>query len=207
MNEVKRFVREYRKTIPSATGDNTRQSGLISQQAITNTTAETTVSLTAAFFDTNLCRPAVRGFSLSISQSATRLKAMAAVRADTIARRIRMIIRRLGNPRAATIIDPAAKGRAKIVCEKRTNLRIRWMNSVTRHFAGTRRLYPRSHIAVPLGQTSRSPGLNLFESVVRFAPYGRPGVDLTASLSSTSCRTAARYRSVSLPLRHWAGGS
>src|SRR5665213_446982 len=65
-------------------------------------------------------RDAVRGFALSNSRSAMRLKAMAQVRAQTIDARISKNILQPGQPRlsrAATAIEAMAKGRAKTVCE------------------------------------------------------------------------------------------
>ena len=53
-----------------------------------------------------------------------RLNAMAQVRAQTIAARIRPKVRQPGQPRlsrAATAIAASANGSAKTVCEKRTN--------------------------------------------------------------------------------------
>src|SRR5215469_7610579 len=99
----------------NATGDRKKQSGLINKLTKTNPAEGASTRDHATRLEINLCLPAVRGFSLSISQSATRLNAMAAVRANTIARRISKTIRALGIPRAATIIDPAANGSAKIV--------------------------------------------------------------------------------------------
>ena len=69
-------------------------------------------------------RLAVRGFSASNLRSTMRLKAMAQVRAQTIAARISPKVRQPGQPRwsrAATTIAASANGRAKTVCEKRTN--------------------------------------------------------------------------------------
>src|SRR3954469_18799836 len=69
------------------------------------------------------CRPAVRGFSASNLRSTMRLKAMAQVRAHTIAARISPKVRHPGQPRlsrAATAMAARAKGRAKMVWEKRT---------------------------------------------------------------------------------------
>src|SRR5688572_27972975 len=54
-----------------------------------------------------------------MSQSATRLNAIAAVRAKTMASRMSPSSRMVGQPSAATSIAPSAKGSAKTVCEKR----------------------------------------------------------------------------------------
>src|SRR5580658_9079063 len=98
-----------------ATGESAKQSGLISQLTTINAADGTITSDQPSRLETSLCRPAVRGFSLSISQSAIRLNAMAAVLAKTMARRMSRMVLALGNPCAATIIDPAANGSAKIV--------------------------------------------------------------------------------------------
>ena len=68
-------------------------------------------------------RFAVRGFSLSNSRSTIRLNAIAQVRAQSIAARIRPNVRQPGQPRwsrAATTMDANANGSAKMVWEKRT---------------------------------------------------------------------------------------
>src|SRR5450631_3152206 len=70
------------------------------------------------------CRFAVRGFSASNLRSTMRLKAIAHVRAQTIAAMISPKVRQPGQPRlsrAATTIAASANGSAKTVCEKRTN--------------------------------------------------------------------------------------
>src|SRR5882672_10866354 len=69
-------------------------------------------------------RAAVRGFNASNLRSTMRLKAIAQVRAHTIAARINPNVRQPGQPRsarAATTIAASANGSAKTVCEKRTN--------------------------------------------------------------------------------------
>ena len=60
----------------------------------------------------SLCRPAVRGLCLSISQSASRLKTIAAVRAKTIATTMSAKIRAGGQPSAATTMEQI--GRAHV---------------------------------------------------------------------------------------------
>src|SRR4030081_2825165 len=101
--------------IASATGERTKQRGLISQLTTMNPADGATTRDHPTSLETNLCRPAVRGFCLSISQSATRLKAIAAVLAKTMAKRIRRTIFKLVKPCAATIIEPEANGSAKTV--------------------------------------------------------------------------------------------
>jgi len=69
-------------------------------------------------------RVAVRGLAASNLRSTMRLKAIAHVRAQTIASRMRPKVRQPGQPRfsrAATTIPASAKGRAKTVCESFTN--------------------------------------------------------------------------------------
>ena len=80
-----------------------------------NASDETASSAMAPGRETSLCRPCVRGLRLSISQSARRLKVIAAVRAKTIAKRISPKIRAEGQPWAATTMEPSANGSAKIV--------------------------------------------------------------------------------------------
>src|ERR1700736_6129178 len=101
--------------IASATGESRKQSGLMNQQTATKQTAERATSNIAIGLVTSLWRPGVRGVRLSISQSARRLNAIAAVRAKTIASRISKASGQSGRPRAATSIDPTANGSAKIV--------------------------------------------------------------------------------------------
>ena len=58
----------------------------------------------------------VRGFSASIDASASRLNAIAAERAATMATIIQASERPLGTPLAASIAPHSAKGSAKIEC-------------------------------------------------------------------------------------------
>ena len=62
-------------------------------------------------------RPAVRGFAASISRSASRLCAIAALRAPTIASRIFPTVIQSGMPRAASTAESSANGSAKSVWE------------------------------------------------------------------------------------------
>src|SRR6478736_5159917 len=110
-----------------ATGESRKQSGLINQLTKMNPAEDAHTRDHPTRFETSLCRPAVRGFSWSISQSATLLNAMAAVRAKTMAERMSRTSLTLGNPCAETIIDPAANGSAKTVWENLMNFRMRWM--------------------------------------------------------------------------------
>ena len=61
-------------------------------------------------------RPLVRGFNLSKRASAILLKAMAALRAPTIAATIQPICHQDGKPFCASNAPINAKGRAKTVC-------------------------------------------------------------------------------------------
>ncbi len=61
-------------------------------------------------------RVAVRGFLASMSASTRRLKAMAAVRAETMQTTIQNRTGRRGMPWAASTAPVSAKGRAKMLC-------------------------------------------------------------------------------------------
>src|SRR5215472_13413738 len=63
-----------------------------------------------------MARMAVRGLAASIRASATRLKAMAAERAETMHRTIQPSLAAVGIPPAASIAAQSANGRAKIEC-------------------------------------------------------------------------------------------
>ena len=76
-------------------------------------------NIQAIGFATRRCRSAVRGFFWSSDQSHNRLNSMAAVLARTMQASTRSDVRKVGCPLAATKSAPKAKGRAKIVCEKR----------------------------------------------------------------------------------------
>ena len=81
-------------------------------------------ALTSEIFPAGRWRIAVRGFFASNCRSAIRLKAMAQVRAQTIATKIRRNVFHPGQPRlsrAATTIAASANGRAKTVWESLTN--------------------------------------------------------------------------------------
>src|SRR5260370_26061062 len=70
------------------------------------------------------CRFLVRGLSATNLRSTMRSKAIAHVRAQTIAAKISPNVRQPGQPRlsrAATSIAASANGSAKTVCENRTN--------------------------------------------------------------------------------------
>src|SRR5919197_6128825 len=80
---------------------------------------------TAHNFDTSRCREAVRGLRWSSDQSTSRLKSIAAVRANTMQMITRTKTLNDGQPFAATTSAPRANGSAKIVCEKRISRRKR----------------------------------------------------------------------------------
>ena len=65
---------------------------------------------------TGSARVAVRGLSASIEASASRLKAIAAERAETMATIIHAKARQAGIPPAASIAPQSANGSAKIEC-------------------------------------------------------------------------------------------
>ena len=64
------------------------------------------------------------------------MKTIAAVRAKIIQSRISPKIRHPGNPCAATIIAPSAKGSAKTVCEKRMKVRNRTKGALGEELKG-----------------------------------------------------------------------
>src|SRR6516165_253913 len=115
----------------SATGDRRKQRELMNQQTRIKAAAENATRDQPTRLETSRCLAAVRGFSLSISQSAMRLNAIAAVLAKTIARTISNMTRVAGKPREATIIEPMANGNANTVWENRTNFRILSTYSIT----------------------------------------------------------------------------
>ena len=93
-------------------------------QARRRTRAQSAIALASEICPAGRWRLAVRGFSASNLRSTMRLNAIAQVRAQTIAARISPKVRQPGQPRlsrAATIIAASANGRAKTVCENRTN--------------------------------------------------------------------------------------
>src|ERR1700756_2415820 len=63
-----------------------------------------------------MARMAVRGFAASIRASATRLKAMAAERAETMHRTIQPSLAAVGIPPAASMAAQSANGSAKMEC-------------------------------------------------------------------------------------------
>ncbi len=94
--------------------------------AKTNTAAESAQKTDASSAETRpagMSRAFVRGFTASIPRSATRLKAIAAERAPTIATRIQKSVGRGGTPRAARTAESSANGSAKIVCANVTRER------------------------------------------------------------------------------------
>src|ERR1017187_546397 len=84
---------------------------------------QSAIALASEIWPAGKWRLAVRGFSASNLRSTMRLKAIAQVRAQTMAARISPNVFQPGQPRlsrAATAMAASAKGRAKAVCEKRT---------------------------------------------------------------------------------------
>src|ERR1700731_1672264 len=118
----------------SAAGARSAVVRLMAALATRNPAAQSARSVQAAGFRTSRCRVTVRGFFWSSDQSLSRLKSMAAVRARTMQTRTRSSVRGASRPLAATRRDPKAKGRAKMVWEKRTSRRNRatgldWANA------------------------------------------------------------------------------
>src|ERR1051325_7827763 len=113
--------------ITMATGERWKQSGLMKKLAPMRPAPLSRQSVQAAGKEIrplSRWRIEVRGLSLSKARSTMRLKAMAQVRAQTIASRIRPKVFQPGQPRwsrAATAMEARAKGRAKTVWEIFTN--------------------------------------------------------------------------------------
>ena len=111
-------MKEYPRTIASATGARAKHSGFRNHAAATNIPAENAQNAAAAGTDTapeGISRRAVRGFTASTSRSTIRLNAIAEERAPTIATRIQRIVPAFGKPPAASTAERRAKGSAKIV--------------------------------------------------------------------------------------------
>ena len=110
----------------SATGESQKHSGFKNQLAAVSPAPEIAHNKTALVSEISPAgrwRLVVRGLSASNLRSTMRLKAIAQVRAQIIARRMSPNVRQPGQPRlsrAATHIAASAKGKAKTVCEKRT---------------------------------------------------------------------------------------
>src|ERR1700742_4043149 len=103
--------------IRQATGQSARQRGLSSQQPRTKAASATRQRAMVMRFVPSVERRFVRGLKTSWSQSAQRLKHMAAVRALTRHQRIQRRILRVGSPWAATNMEERANGSAKTECE------------------------------------------------------------------------------------------
>src|SRR6266576_5976428 len=118
---VNRLVSEYKKITTKATGASAKVSRLMQAAAKMKPAELSTNHIKAVDFAMSRCRTAVRGLRWSSDQSTNRLKSMAAVRARTMQINTNRKILQEGHPFAATKSAPKAKGRAKIVCEKRIN--------------------------------------------------------------------------------------
>src|ERR1035437_4648667 len=110
----------------SATGEREKQSGFSRKLTPTSPAADRAQRVPAVnklIWPVGRWRPAVRGFSASNLRSTMRLKAMAQVRAQTIAASTRAKVRQPGQPRwsrAATAMAASANGKAKAVWENLT---------------------------------------------------------------------------------------
>jgi hypothetical protein len=96
---VNRFAREYQNTMASATGESTKQMVPSFQVAATNATDATVMNSRASprvMSPRGNSRPAVLGLSASCDASTSRLNAMAALRAATIATTIHTSLRAAG---------------------------------------------------------------------------------------------------------------
>ncbi len=111
-----RLASEYQNTIASATGDSAKQIQPSGQADATNATALTTRNDHACRADSlpaGISRLAVRGLSASQRASTMRLKAIAALRAVTIASTIQRIrIGSTGRSTAARSAPTSANGSA-----------------------------------------------------------------------------------------------
>src|ERR1041385_9159266 len=100
----------------SATGDKAKQTGLSKKLAPTKPNAALTHKITAParlIWPVGKCRAAVRGLRASNLRSTIRLKAIAHVRAQTMAARMKRKVRQPGQPRlarAATSMAASVKG-------------------------------------------------------------------------------------------------
>src|SRR6478672_7806032 len=102
-----------------ASGESASASGLSCQAATTSRAALAAVNRTTAAGLTSpagSARPAVRGLAASIRRSTSRLNAIAALRAPTMATTIQATVRQGGHPPAARSIPRKANGSAKRVC-------------------------------------------------------------------------------------------
>ena len=112
-----RLASEYQNTIASATGDSAKQIQPSGHVEATNATEVTTRNAHACAADSlpaGISRLAVRGFSASQRASTMRLKAIAALRAVTIASTIHSTrIGSTGRSTAASSAPTSANGSAK----------------------------------------------------------------------------------------------
>src|SRR5580698_3248056 len=116
---VNRLLYEYKRMTASATGESIKVSRFNWEAASTKIPQATSTNvLTNAGVNcpTGKARVAVRGLAASIEASASRLKAIAADRAETIATTIQASCRQAGNPPAASMAPQSANGSAKIEC-------------------------------------------------------------------------------------------
>ena len=105
--------------VTSATGDRASASGFSRQAATTSSAADTTVNTPTALLvmsPAGMARIAVRGLSASMPASATRLNAIAQLRAPTMATSIQPRTPHGGTPPAAKKALMTANGSAKTVC-------------------------------------------------------------------------------------------
>src|SRR3954471_5612819 len=103
----------------SATGDSRNASQFNSHAARTSSALEATTKIATKVLESapaGIARDDVRGFSASNLASTSRLKAIAAERAPTIATTIHKSCGAEGKPLAASIAPHSAKGSAKIEC-------------------------------------------------------------------------------------------
>src|SRR6266566_1531324 len=117
-SQVNRFVYAYVSSTASAIGESRRVRRLrlaaAARKTRTDTIRKRTVKRTESA-PAGSARCAVRGLAASIWRSASRLCAIAALRAPAIASRILRVVEREGQQRAARTAASKAKGSAKSV--------------------------------------------------------------------------------------------
>src|SRR5262245_35961425 len=139
LSVVNLLVYEYESRIASIGKDKYKHNGFTCQAEKTKSADIAIVKRAAKRIERSplgRARSLVRGFNLSYCRSAIRLKAIAALRAPTIAARIQPVCPMVGSPLRASSTAMNAKGKAKTVC---SNL---IMSSVMRNFCRTKARLP-----------------------------------------------------------------
>ena len=122
-SQLTRLASGYSTKAATGTGQSTQVSSGSWDTATSSRarlTAQNAATWPTARRPEGISRDAVRGFRASMSASMMRLSAIARLRAPTMASRIQPSVAALGISMSASSAAERAKGRAKIVCEKRT---------------------------------------------------------------------------------------